>query len=92
MPRTARVDVAGYCYHLINRANARFRMFRKDATEKSCQEPFLSQKVNLVPDTFSCANFVTHRRDKDAETYELPVGGVYNFVREWRTYFGEEDN
>ena len=31
MPRTSRVDVAGHCYHVLNRANARYRMFRKDA-------------------------------------------------------------
>ncbi len=30
MPRAPRVDVGGYCYHVLNRANARFRMFRKD--------------------------------------------------------------
>ncbi|MEO0514088.1 MAG: transposase [Planctomycetota bacterium] len=30
MPRTARVDVAGHCYHVLNRANARYRIFRKD--------------------------------------------------------------
>ena len=31
MPRTPRLDIAGYCYHVLNRANARYRMFRKDA-------------------------------------------------------------
>lgn len=30
MPRPLRVDVAGRFYHVLNRANARFRMFRKD--------------------------------------------------------------
>jgi len=30
MPRAPRVDLAGHCYHVINRANARFRIFRKD--------------------------------------------------------------
>ena len=30
MPRAPRVDLAGHCYHVLNRANARFRMFRKD--------------------------------------------------------------
>lgn len=30
MPRAPRIDVAGRCYHVLNRANARFRMFRKD--------------------------------------------------------------
>jgi putative transposase len=31
MPRAARLDLTGYCYHVLNRANARYRMFRKDA-------------------------------------------------------------
>jgi len=31
MPRTPRLDIAGHCYHVLNRANARYRMFRKDA-------------------------------------------------------------
>ena len=31
MARPPRVDVGGYCYHVLNRANARYRMFRTDA-------------------------------------------------------------
>ena len=27
MPRTSRVDIGGYCYHIINRANARLPIF-----------------------------------------------------------------
>ena len=30
MARPLRIDVGGYCYHVINRANARYRMFRTD--------------------------------------------------------------
>jgi len=50
MARPLRIDVGGYCYHVINRANARYRMFRTDkdfaafervlaqAVERSTQE------------------------------------------------------
>jgi putative transposase len=31
MPRTARKIVGGYAYHVLNRANGRLRLFRKDA-------------------------------------------------------------
>jgi putative transposase len=30
MPRTARADTAGFCYHVINRGNRRAEVFRKD--------------------------------------------------------------
>ena len=31
MPRTARTILGGYVYHVLNRANGRLRLFRKDA-------------------------------------------------------------
>jgi putative transposase len=31
MPRTARASQGGYCYHVIDRGNARQRVFRKQA-------------------------------------------------------------
>src|SRR5262245_52345083 len=31
MPRTARADVGGFCYHVINRGNRRAQVFHKDA-------------------------------------------------------------
>ena len=31
MPRSPRIDVAGHTYHVLNRANARYRIFRKSA-------------------------------------------------------------
>src|SRR4051812_12658757 len=31
MPRTARASAGGYCYHVINRGNARAVVFRQDA-------------------------------------------------------------
>lgn len=30
MPRTTRVDIGNYCYHIINRANARLNIFFKE--------------------------------------------------------------
>jgi putative transposase len=30
MPRTARASAAGYCYHALNRGNARATVFHKD--------------------------------------------------------------
>ena len=30
MPRTARADLGGYCYHALNRGNGRTRVFHDD--------------------------------------------------------------
>jgi REP element-mobilizing transposase RayT len=30
MPRSARASAGGYCYHVINRGNARAEVFHKD--------------------------------------------------------------
>jgi putative transposase len=35
MPRTARATVAGYCYHVLNRANNKARIFHDDADYQS---------------------------------------------------------
>jgi len=54
MPRPPRIDVSGYCYHVLNRANARFRMFRKEgdfsAFERVLEEAVVraSGKVELL--------------------------------------------
>ena len=34
MPRIARIDVGGYVYHVLNRANARVRIFDNDEDYK----------------------------------------------------------
>ena len=31
MPRSARTVLGGYAYHILNRANGRLRLFRKEA-------------------------------------------------------------
>lgn len=48
MPRVARVDVGGYIYHVLNRANARVRIFD---TEKDYQqfEEILEEAVERFP-------------------------------------------
>ena len=30
MARPPRIDIGGYCYHVLNRANARYRMFKTE--------------------------------------------------------------
>jgi len=45
MPRAPRVDVAGYCYHVLNRANARYRMFRTEE-DFAAFERVLAEAVN----------------------------------------------
>lgn len=42
MPRTARASLGGYCYHVLNRGNARRRVFHKDAD----YEAFLTAMAN----------------------------------------------
>ena len=37
-------------------------------------------------------NFITHRRDEDAQRYDLPVGGVYTFLEVWEQYFPDQQN
>jgi putative transposase len=35
MPRTARASAGGYCYHVLNRGNARAKVFRKPQDYKA---------------------------------------------------------
>ena len=38
MPRVSRVDVGGYVYHVLNRANARVQIFDRDEDYASFEE------------------------------------------------------
>lgn len=48
MPRHARVVIGGYVYHVLNRANGRVRLFRKDA-DFAAFEQVLVETQALVP-------------------------------------------
>jgi putative transposase len=48
MPRRARSLVGGYAYHVLNRANGRLRLFRKDA-DFAAFEQVLSEAHDRVP-------------------------------------------
>ncbi len=52
MPRSARVDVSGHCYHVLNRANARYRMFRRDADFEAFERG-LSESVDRAAGSVS---------------------------------------
>jgi len=48
MPRTARVDVADHCYHVLNRANARYRMFGTEADFEAFERVLAEAVVRAV--------------------------------------------
>lgn len=48
MPRRARSLVGGYVYHVLNRANGRLRLFKKDA-DFAAFEQVLSEAIERVP-------------------------------------------
>ncbi len=48
MPRTARKIVGGYAYHVLNRANGRLRLFRKEA-DFAAFEQIIAQAHDRVP-------------------------------------------
>jgi putative transposase len=48
MPRRARSIVGGYAYHVLNRANGRLRLFKKDA-DFAAFENVLAEAVERVP-------------------------------------------
>jgi putative transposase len=48
MPRRARSIVGGYVYHVLNRANGRLRLFKKDA-DFAAFEAVLAEAVERVP-------------------------------------------
>lgn len=47
MPRTARASVGGYCYHVINRGNARAEVFHKGADYDAFLEAIGEARVRL---------------------------------------------
>jgi putative transposase len=48
MPRTARASVGGYCYHVINRGNARSVVFHADGDYQAFMD-LLSQASQRIP-------------------------------------------
>jgi putative transposase len=48
MPRSARMIVGGYVYHVLNRANGRLRLFRKDA-DFAAFEAIVAEAFERVP-------------------------------------------
>jgi len=48
MPRRARSIVGGYAYHVLNRANGRLRLFRKDA-DFAAFERIIAEALERVP-------------------------------------------
>jgi putative transposase len=48
MPRTARASVGGYCYHVINRGNARAEVFHRDGDYRAFLD-LLSDACNRIP-------------------------------------------
>ncbi len=48
MPRTARASVGGYCYHVLNRGNARARVFHDESDYKQFVEQ-LHEAASRVP-------------------------------------------
>lgn len=48
MPRTARASVGGYCYHIINRGNARAEVFHRDGDYHAFIE-LLRQASDRIP-------------------------------------------
>jgi putative transposase len=48
MPRTARVAPAGVVFHVLNRANARSRIFEKDLDYEAFMR-VIGETANLVP-------------------------------------------
>src|SRR5258707_8427607 len=64
MPRTARASAAGYCYHVLNRGNARATVFHKDGdydaflemmAETSLRVPMRIIAYCLMPNHFHMA-------------------------------------
>ena len=51
MPRAKRITLGGYIYHVLNRANGRLRIFRKDgdflAFEQILAEGIISYSMRL---------------------------------------------
>src|SRR5438876_4724546 len=47
MPRTARASVGGYCYHVINRGNARAEVFHKEGDYRAFLEAIGEANVRL---------------------------------------------
>jgi len=48
MPRTNRVDVGGYCYHVINRANARLPIFFQEEDYKLLKTFLKKRRKNMA--------------------------------------------
>ena len=48
MPRTARASAGGYCYHVINRGNARSEVFHADGDYQAFMD-LLSQASQRIP-------------------------------------------
>lgn len=48
MPRRARSIVGGYAYHVLNRANGRLRLFKKEA-DFAAFEQVLVEALERVP-------------------------------------------
>ncbi|WP_406698303.1 transposase [Singulisphaera sp. Ch08] len=47
MPRTARASSAGYCYHVLNRGNARATVFHKDADYDAFLEMMAEASIRM---------------------------------------------
>lgn len=47
MPRTARASLGGYCYHVINRGNARAQVFHKEGDYYAFLDMMAEAKVRL---------------------------------------------
>ena len=64
MPRTSRAPAGGYCYHVLNRGNARAEVFHKEAdfqafleilAEASLRHPMRLLAYCLIPNHFHLA-------------------------------------
>ena len=90
MPRVSRVDVGGYVYHVLNRANARVQIFDRDEDYASFEEVLEEGNQRFaMPILAYCVmpnhwHFVLHPKDDgDLARY---IGWITNtHTRRWHT-------
>jgi putative transposase len=94
MPRTARASAANYCYHVLNRGNARARVFHKDddyeaflglIAEAALRIPMRLVAYCLMPNHFHLAVWPAGDGDLSRWMHWLMTAHVRRYLRHYHS-------
>ncbi len=73
MPRSARASAAGYCYHVINRGNARAKVFHKDEDMEAFVRIMREAGIRVPMRVVACCLFPGRNRVGEVEAVAVKL-------------------